>query len=383
MKPRRLAIPQTALLLGALIAQSAPVAAQTPISACGTVFSGSYVLDRDLESDGNCLVLAADDIAIDFRGHTIRGDGSDAAVTDGFDSLSNVILFNGRILGFNHGIRLDGSDNVTVSRMDVSENETGGIWIGGDNNHLSWLRTDDNSFDGVFIGGCCSVVTNSSATGNNGSGFALDGGSSSLVDSRGKDNESNGARMEGGDNEVVGVSFSVSVGSGIELRNGNNFVADAKTQTNGTGVVLLGDANQALDVQTGRNRNDGFRFDGSSNLIADAKATKNGETGFLFDLSPGNNLTGVQAKSNGEGGVEITCPGNVLDLKAKGNDAGDFVATPGTCNELGADPIAIDACGNLPSGSYELAANLEASGDCPDDHGGQGRGGSAGPPDPG
>jgi len=53
------------LLIGGLCG---PARADTPISACGTLSSpGNYFLTSNLTATGDCLVIAANNVAIDLK----------------------------------------------------------------------------------------------------------------------------------------------------------------------------------------------------------------------------------------------------------------------------------------------------------------------------
>ena len=60
--------------------------ALTLVSSCPQTLSKAgetYYLAADLKASGSCLTVAADRVTIDFKDHSITGDGSGVAVTDG------------------------------------------------------------------------------------------------------------------------------------------------------------------------------------------------------------------------------------------------------------------------------------------------------------
>ena len=334
--PRNPTAPWPAVLLGTFLGWSAAAGAQTVIEQCGNVPNGRYELGANLEATGDCLVLVGGDVVIDFRGRTIQGDGSGAAVTDDGDSFSNIILSNGKIRGFGTGIDLASSDRITIEGMKISDNLGRGIWIEGDNNHISSVQSDDNGADGIFVAGCCNTVTDCSASGNGLYGIRLIGGSSTLTDSRAMNNTTGGLFLFGGGDHVIRGFASGNEDHGISARQGTSFIKDSKSQKNaGHGVFMDDGGNHVLNTQASNNGGDGFRLEDGSNQVTGSKATKNAGAGFDFGASPDNFISDSQAKSNGGAGVDLACPGNVSGLKASGNDGGNLVISAGTCTELG------------------------------------------------
>src|SRR5579864_185348 len=64
------------LLIGGLCGRAGAIITN-PISACGTLSSpGAYFLTKNLSATGDCLVIAASNVAIDMKGKTITGNGS-------------------------------------------------------------------------------------------------------------------------------------------------------------------------------------------------------------------------------------------------------------------------------------------------------------------
>ena len=60
--------------------------ALTLISSCPQTLNKAgetYYFAADLRASGSCVTVAADRVTIDFKDHTITGDGSGALVTDG------------------------------------------------------------------------------------------------------------------------------------------------------------------------------------------------------------------------------------------------------------------------------------------------------------
>lgn len=105
--------------------------------------SGCYRLTEDFnfeKNDGAAIHIVANDIDLDFAGHSLTGSGSHADRAIGLmaEGVRNVIVRNGRLENFFYGIRFDYGDEsrktnaVTVSGMALSGNTFRGISTEGD-----------------------------------------------------------------------------------------------------------------------------------------------------------------------------------------------------------------------------------------------------------
>ena len=88
-----------ALVSGALPAQAAPAV------ACGGTITTNTTLTRSLTCSGNALTLAQG-VRLDLGGHTVRGDGTGAAIAVLAESSSGTTttIVNGRVTGFVDGV---------------------------------------------------------------------------------------------------------------------------------------------------------------------------------------------------------------------------------------------------------------------------------------
>jgi hypothetical protein len=116
-----------------------PVLAQS----CGSVVSGTVVLQQNLVCSGTALYVGADNTTIDLNGKSITcsGDGyqySCQPMIGGTNSnrvgivvsnRQNVFIKNGTISGFSTGIRIEGGYNTRVSGVTVS-GPTSPLWYG-------------------------------------------------------------------------------------------------------------------------------------------------------------------------------------------------------------------------------------------------------------
>ncbi|MGQ0593657.1 MAG: hypothetical protein ACT4QB_13710 [Gammaproteobacteria bacterium] len=104
--------------------------AVTDITACRTIStSGSFRLTRNLSANGDCLVVAANEVEIDLRGHTIRGNGTGFGVRDQNFGFA-ITLRNGTIANFQTGVNLPRTEGAVVEQLRVVESGGFGIMLG-------------------------------------------------------------------------------------------------------------------------------------------------------------------------------------------------------------------------------------------------------------
>src|SRR5579885_2329308 len=148
-------------------------AANPPITACGATISvpGNYTVGKNLTSAGtDCITIAASEVALDLKGHTLKGNGSAAGITDGGVSFRDIIITNGTITGFNVGISLGDSQYGTLAKLNVSNNTGDGIEVNTTHSSSSTftnVKANNNGGNGIATR-CCSTFTNVTANGNGG-----------------------------------------------------------------------------------------------------------------------------------------------------------------------------------------------------------------------
>jgi hypothetical protein len=89
----------------------------TPVCSCPKILNEAgetHCLTADPRVSGSCLVVAADRVTIDFKDHSITGDGSGAAVTDGGVARPLLAVTDGTADSFDTGI-----DLAPTSRSEV------------------------------------------------------------------------------------------------------------------------------------------------------------------------------------------------------------------------------------------------------------------------
>jgi parallel beta-helix repeat protein len=141
---RRNVVGYVALLTFALVCWLALGAGEASASHvdCGDTITADTTLDSDLvDCPNNGVVIGADDITLDLNGHTIDGDGTEAAGCDPKTELCDI------------GVANDGHDRVTVRDGSVREFGVGVLVGGARENRVVKISSTGHIFFSVVVGG--------------------------------------------------------------------------------------------------------------------------------------------------------------------------------------------------------------------------------------
>jgi parallel beta-helix repeat protein len=325
----------TALVVAGAGAIAASASAQTVLTACGNLNTGNYVLGSNISASGDCFVLMGDNVAIDFKGHTLTGNGTGSGITDGGLERDWAVFANGTIRSFGTGINLPTSHTATLNKMTVSNNDGDGVHIGGCCNSLTDVRADANGGDGVFAADCCHTVSRSSATGNGGSGFELLGCCTTFNDGKSSDNEGIGITMDECCNNVDGSVVEGNGDVGVSSTGCCSFMRDTKVRNNGDDGVFMNECcNLVSDSIVEKNKGTGIGMLDGDNQVIRCKVNKNGVDGIDLSDDDDNIVNGNTVMNNGDEGVHVLCPSSVVDLKAQKNAGGNLVEDAAECTNL-------------------------------------------------
>ncbi len=200
------ALAALALLAAAMQATTA-VAAPDKINQCKAITqSGSYVVTKNLNASGDCLVINADFVTIDLDGFVIEGNGTGGGITDlGAFTNVGVTVRNGTVSNFFNGISLAASTAGVVERMTSVGNTNVGI---------------------VLVSG---IVRDSIATGNvNNSGISV--GPRSLVTGSNSTNNDVGIVTNIG-STIIGNTVGLNIRHGIVM-SGNGTIVNNTSNNN-------------------------------------------------------------------------------------------------------------------------------------------------------
>lgn len=206
---------------------------------------GSYFLTHNMSSSGTAISIAATNVTLDLKGHTITGPGqSSGEGIHGIDfvtgSYNNVEVKNGTVRGFGEdGIHQGsgGSKNISVVNIRALENGRHGIYILGYPKLIKDCFVSDNSENGIMAGG---HITGNIALFNGGSG--IKGFEKSVI----SENISRGNGEHGimGDQGTV-LKHNSAVGngrSGITAGRGSTVIGNTAFENDQYGILLAGNA---------------------------------------------------------------------------------------------------------------------------------------------
>jgi parallel beta-helix repeat protein len=157
--------------------RSLGLADSNPLVSCGETITTSVRLTSDLVCDGTALYVGANDIVLDFNGHSIRNSGEASPIDQsmGYAASSGVSVMNadgvtikglGSVVDYGIGISVIGSSGTQVTDLQLSGNTIGILASGS--NEFEFARNSltgnemgivaDTSTDGVIVFN--SLVTN-------------------------------------------------------------------------------------------------------------------------------------------------------------------------------------------------------------------------------
>lgn len=302
-----------AFIAPCLFATVLTASAQTSVSSCQLLPTGNYVLTKNITASGTCFTITGPNVAIDFKGHTLTGDGSGDGITDAGFERDFAVISNGKITNFSNGINLRNSGSATINKMTLLNNVNHGLSIDRCCNTLNSVKANNNGSDGVSISECCNTTTGSQANNNGGDGFDMIGCCSTVENSTANNNHN----------------------EGLDLFDCCSFATDDKVNGNGgDGIFMDSCCNGVINTVVSGSGGNGVELLSDDNLVVKSKSNKNGGSGFVLSNDTDNQITNSQANGNHATGTSIRCPGNVVMLSANGNSAGNLVTSGGTCTQL-------------------------------------------------
>lgn len=160
-----------------------PAAAATV--QCGDVLIADTVLTADLicgpGSDG--LIIGADGVTLDLRGHTISGPGPAATNWSGVRVArqAGVTIKRGTITGFDAGVVLDEASHNLVTGLVVRANERGINLAGGTGHTIEKNFAYDSHLDGIRLGLTSSSLISKNVVADNVFGIGVANGAAGNV----------------------------------------------------------------------------------------------------------------------------------------------------------------------------------------------------------
>jgi parallel beta-helix repeat protein len=250
---------------------------------------GDPVVQNVCPDDG--LIIGADNITLDCRNRTLRGDG---VVDDSFTGVllterRKVTIKRCRITAFDYGIRLADSTWNIIVKNNLFDNEMDGIRLSdnSDHNFLGWNRTNDNGQDGIDLDDDSdrNTLTANVASRNNAGGAG-----SAIEDCRECD----------GNTYIANTTNQTFLGNGLD--------------DDGLGLWVTGADSEVRGNRGRRNARSGLIVEGTGARVAKNHFDRNGTSGQgdgICVVSGNFNLGGNRGRRNADAQVAFnqdSCP---------------------------------------------------------------------------
>ncbi len=297
-----------------------------PAVPCGTVISEDTDLTDDvLNCMGIGLIIGADDITLDGKGHTISGvPGSTYGIY--LNNRTYFAIKNANIMNYYIGIFADNAENGNMSDNNLESNFIGLRLLNSHQNEILENNIRSNAIYGMQLLFSSNNKINHNTLVDNNLGLYFSDSESyyNEID----DNLVNGdlyyhfVNMVGGtfEDKVLKASGVGNLGK-ISLINCSNLILKNVTLENnelGAGLFLYNADNNSLNV-TASNNAYGIRLESSDNNDIDVNATQN-QYGIFLNLSSGNEIFNSKTSNNYYGIFLVASSGNNLtNIHAEGN----------------------------------------------------------------
>jgi len=271
--------------------------AELTLLSCGTNLTENRTLSGNLSfasgpPSPGCILIDADDVAIDCNGHSIVGNntpGTNGVMANG---RNNITIRNCVIHGFGAGIAISGSgavaENNTLYNNAVGLNATNAI--------ASTISSNSafNNTDGIMLNSTNNTAILGNTANNNTNGVVLAFSNENIIQ-----------RNTASSNSYYGF---------LLINSTNNTLANNTAQNNALdGFYLTPPSLNLLADNTASGNRDGFSLNstGDESLIGN-DALQNARHGFLVFNSTGINLTDNAASGNGGNGFMVENSSGVL-----------------------------------------------------------------------
>ncbi len=259
-----------------------------PVAAtCGMVVTRSVALTGDLTCDGPGLVVDADNVTIDLRGHTLVGSGTDTGIAA--TGRRGLKVRAGSIEGFARAILLEGTTAARIDRVAFRNNRQFSVFESAASGTV--VSRSEVTDGGGDIGAVSSVGTTIESTNLDGASARFAGGTGHHIEGSHFSgggiwfNQSDGSVVH--DNEFLGGDTGVSVFQGR-----NHEIRDNEITGYRVGVVIA-------DAASAGNRVVGNRLE--SNLVGLVVGSP--ESGFV--VADGTVVHANRFRSNGAAGLLV------------------------------------------------------------------------------
>ncbi|NUE02253.1 right-handed parallel beta-helix repeat-containing protein [Halorubraceae archaeon YAN] len=320
----------------------AAIGAETEIAACTVITTpGEYTLTGDLSGSQTCIQIAANDVTLDGMGHTIQGHDLVSGTQYGIhvynpdERVTNVTVTNLTVDGWTFGVRLQDTDESTVSNVTAQHSGSGVSLLRAHANEFVNISARENRYRGILISGSTqntfteiAVVDNeidSSWLTARGTVY-LSGSSNNVFDQLTATRGGVGVRvLSGTGNSFTNITTTDTRFHGLEIHSHNHEFENVAVTGSGWEGIRVAEANnnQFRNVNTSYNDGSGIRLAGSTrgspassgNTLLNITAIGNDPSGVALSVANNNELHNLTLDSNVGISLDLSsrAQGNVID----------------------------------------------------------------------
>lgn len=304
--------------------------------------SGSYYLAASLTSATHGVTIATNGVTLDLMGHALSGDRSGGGygvyVYDaGGLPLRDVVVRNGSLRGFGHGVWAKFAQSSRFEDLEVSRNLWNGILLDGlggqcNGNAIVRCLLASNGLAAVYLNG-----SSGQCDGNRVVQCAINGNVDDGVQLNGDSGSCDGNLLA--DCAVTGNGdMGIYVTSGAGQCKGNRIARCLVNRNRDYGIYLIGTSGQVSgNLLTGcavvSNASYGIILNGNGgrcegNVVADCTVGENGGTGIRVNVAAGNRVENNRIYDFGGGtryGIEcVASTNNVIVANSSVGHLYDF-----------------------------------------------------------
>ena len=226
------------MLLITIFLTVTPVIAETAITSLPYTItaSGSYYISSDLTSTEHGIWVAANNVSIDLRGHSLVGPGSDLNPYNGIytDNKTNIEIRNGTVRNYWKGITSVWTTAENFRIIDVRVVGNGvGISLYGANHYIESVLASNNDTSGIYLGPNA-MVTGTLAHNNNNFGILAEEGST-MINNTAHDNGLHGIYSGNGSTLRSNTSYN-NGNAGVACLVGCTVIDNSAYQNGNVGI---------------------------------------------------------------------------------------------------------------------------------------------------
>jgi parallel beta-helix repeat protein len=278
-----------------------------PSAPISTLDNVTYTVTGNITGDADGILVERDNIIIDGAGYTIQGAGSGTGIY--LSGRSNVTIKNTNTKRFGNGIVLQGSNNNSISRNNITEI----YWIGiyssslSSNNIFSGNNIAFNGYGISLSSSSNNIVSKNTVTNNGLYGITLadDISINNTISENTMTNNNYNIYFVGGFNNTISRNNIANNTYGTFLLSSNNAISENNITNNGYGIYLVSSSNSSVGGNNVTNNSIGIEFISSSNNSLGGNNISNNNNGVMLSDSSSTSISGNNIATNGNQGLVL------------------------------------------------------------------------------